>query len=82
MKGQHPLIWFRLGDGSVIKLPRPIARECRELGIPPEAIKKHYNRWNAPTFQIPSTYEQAAIRAIEERRLEIARGKTGPKRWS
>ena len=74
------LINYRTSQGYV-KIPSYLADECRRLGIPGDEIKKHYDRWNSPAFRIPSTYELAALRAIEDRKREILKGKVGVKRW-
>lgn len=81
MKGNKTLIRYSLSSGGSIKLPSYIAAECRRLGIPGDEIKKHYDRWNSPAFRIPSTYELAALRAIEDRKRAILAGKVGVKRW-
>ena len=73
---KYPPELLERGSRAVIESGRPIAQVARDLGIPPETLRRHVRQWEAEKGlrpDLPTAAEREEIKQLRKENYELRR---------
>ena len=73
---KYPPELLERGSRAVIESGRPIAQVARDLGIPPESLRRYVRRWEAEHGlrpDLPTATEREEIKQLRKENYELRR---------
>ena len=73
---KYPPELLERGSRAVIESGRPIAQVARDLGIPPETLRRHVRQWEAEHGlrpDLPTATEREEIKQLRKENYELRR---------
>ena len=75
---KYPPELLERGTRAVIESGRPIAQVARDLGVPPETLRRHVRLWEAEHGlrpDLPTAAERDEIKQLRKENYELRRAK-------